>query len=135
MSRTFYTYPGYFDGTLPSTFSFLVAYVPFSGYLDSSKYRSLYGRRVPLRGVSMPQFNYSPFIFALLSSHLSFFISIPYLATSSADLSFVRGWVECQGHQPSRRSQLPKTFSVSVTFVLASCKRSSTSVEFTPGGM
>ena len=67
-----------------------------------------------------PLLNYSYFISAFLSSHLSSFLSIAYLAASCADLSFIRGWIQCLDHQPSRGSQLPKTSSVSVTFVLAS---------------
>ena len=69
---------------------------------------------------SMPQLNiFLSSLFSLVSSFI-FFISTPYLAASRADLSFIRGWVDFLGRQPSRRSQLPKTLSVSVSFVLAS---------------
>ena len=69
---------------------------------------------------SMPQINiFLSSLFSLVSSFF-FFISTPYLAASRADLSFIRGWVDFLGRQPSRRSQLPKTLSVSVSFVFAS---------------
>ena len=62
------------------------------------------------------------FSFILVFSRLIvyFFISTPYLAASRADLSFIRCWVYFLCLQSSRLSQLPKTLSVSVSFVFAS---------------